>query len=127
MNTLIKELDQTRMKEWFEHLHSAPELSMQEENTAAYIAAILQDLGYEVHTGVGRYGIVGSLTVGESKNAIGLRADFDALPIQETNTLPTNPAFQVSPIFAVMTPIRPCCWVPQNTWLKKETSMAPCG
>ena len=88
MNTMINELDQTSMKQWFEHLHSAPELSMQEENTAGYIAAILKDLGYDVQTGVGRHGIVGSLTVGDSKNAIGLRADFDALPIQETNTLP---------------------------------------
>ncbi len=88
MNAIIKELDQTSMKQWFEHLHGAPELSMQEEKTADYIATILKELGYDVETGVGEHGVVGSLTVGDGEHAIGLRADFDALPIQEINALP---------------------------------------
>lgn len=76
-----------QMKEWFEHMHRNPELSMQEENTAEYIADILRQWDYEVETGIGKYGIVASLTVGDSDKAIGLRADFDALPIQEDNDL----------------------------------------
>ena len=76
------------MKEWFEHMHHNPELSMKEENTAQYLAKILEPWGYEIETGVGKYGIVASLKVGDSEKAIGLRADFDALPIQEVNELP---------------------------------------
>lgn len=88
MNAITPELDQSSMKQWFEQLHRMPELSMQESKTAAYIASIVKDLGYEVEVGVGQHGIVASLTVGDSPRAIGLRADFDALPIQEVNTLP---------------------------------------
>ena len=79
--------DQGTMNEWFEHMHRNPELSMKEEKTAKYIADIVRQWGYEVETGVGKYGIVASLKVGDSAKAIGLRADFDALPIQEVNDL----------------------------------------
>jgi hippurate hydrolase len=77
------------MTRWFEHMHRNPELSMQEDNTAAYIAETLRGFGgFEVETGIGKHGIVASLKVGDSDRAIGLRADFDALPIQEDNDLP---------------------------------------
>lgn len=76
------------MKEWMGHLHQHPELALQENNTAAYIADKLKSWGYEVTEGVGKTGIVASLTVGDGKKVIGLRADFDALPIQEVNQLP---------------------------------------
>jgi hippurate hydrolase len=79
--------DQAQMKEWFEHLHRSPELSMQEQETAKYIAEIVGQWGYDVETGIGKHGIVASMTVGHSAKAIGLRADFDALPIQEVNDL----------------------------------------
>lgn len=79
--------NQEQMKEWFEHMHRNPELSMQEDQTAEYIADILRQWDYEVETGIGKHGIVASLSVGDSKKAIGLRADFDALPIQEDNDL----------------------------------------
>lgn len=82
------EANRAQMVEWFEHLHRNPELSMQEEKTAQYIADLVKQWGYEVETGVGKYGVVASLTVGDSDKAIGLRADFDALPIQEDNDLP---------------------------------------
>lgn len=91
MNTFVKtfEQDKAQMQAWFEHLHKNPELSMQEEKTAAFIAETLRSFGpYEVVTGVGKYGVVASLKVGDSDRAIGLRADFDALPIQEANALP---------------------------------------
>src|SRR5690606_7194928 len=56
--------------------------------TAEYIADLVRSWGYQVVTGVGKYGIVASLKAGNSNIAIGLRADFDALPIQEVNELP---------------------------------------
>lgn len=88
MTTMTAKFDHASMKQWFEQLHRAPELSMNENKTAEYIASILKDLGYEVETGVGKHGIVASLSAGDGQKAIGLRADFDALPIQEVNTLP---------------------------------------
>lgn len=81
------EAEQTLMSEWFEHMHRHPELSMQEAETATFIAETVRQWGYEVETGVGKHGIVASMTVGDSDKAIGLRADFDALPIQEVNDL----------------------------------------
>lgn len=89
MNSTLEALqvDHRQMTEWFEHLHRNPELSMREQNTAAYIASTVRQWGYDVHTGIGQHGIVASLTVGDSRKAIGLRADFDALPIQEVNDL----------------------------------------
>ena len=81
------EADHGQINEWFEHLHRHPELSMREQNTATYIERTVRQWGYHVETGIGRYGIVASMTVGSSGKAIGLRADFDALPIQEDNDL----------------------------------------
>lgn len=89
MNPILETLtaDHAPMQEWFEHLHRHPELSMREEETARYIAEAVRGWGYEVETGIGKHGIVASLTVGNGDKAIGLRADFDALPIQEVNEL----------------------------------------
>ena len=89
MTTMLEalEADHDRMKEWFEHLHRRPELSMQEQRTAGYIAKIVGQWGYEVETGIGKHGIVASMRVGSGAKAIGLRADFDALPIREDNDL----------------------------------------
>ncbi len=89
MNPILKalEADRDQMTEWFEHMHRNPELSMREEKTARYIADTVRGWGYDVEEGIGKYGIVASMTVGESDKAIGLRADFDALPIQEVNDL----------------------------------------
>lgn len=82
------EADRGLIDEWFEHLHRNPELSAKEAETERYIADLLRSWGYEVETGVGGHGVVASMTVGESGKAIGLRADTDALPIQEDNDLP---------------------------------------
>lgn len=85
MNTILEKIqaDKDQIDEWFEHMHRNPELSMQEEKTARFIADTVSQWGYDVETGVGKYGIVASLTAGNGDKAIGLRADFDALPIQE--------------------------------------------
>lgn len=89
MNTILEKIqaDKDQIDEWFEHMHRNPELSMQEEKTARFIADTVRQWGYDVETGVGKYGIVASLSAGDGEKAIGLRADFDALPIQEVNDL----------------------------------------
>ena len=89
MSQLLNALEQNRpqMLEWFEHMHRNPELSMKEDRTAQFIAELVRSWGYEVETGVGKHGVVASLTNG-SGPTIGMRADFDALPIQEVNSLP---------------------------------------
>ena len=89
MNTILKSLEASRddMKGWFEHMHRNPELSMEEHATAEYIAGLVSEWGYQVETGIGKHGIVASMTVGQGRKSIGLRADFDALPIQEENEL----------------------------------------
>ena len=71
---------------WRRDIHMHPELSFQEGRTARLVADTLADLGIEAQTGVGKTGVVGYL--GEGKPVIGIRADMDALPIQETNDVP---------------------------------------
>lgn len=90
MNSIVKKLEKDRdqIDEWFEQMHRNPELSMQEDETAKYLADIISPWGYEVETGVGKHGIVASMKMGDGDKTIGLRADFDALPIQEVNDLP---------------------------------------
>jgi hippurate hydrolase len=67
-------------------LHRLPELSFQEERTAALAAAELTRLGFEVTTGVGRTGVVGVLSNGTGPTIL-LRADMDALPVLEATGL----------------------------------------
>ncbi|MGF0097956.1 M20 aminoacylase family protein [Prevotella sp. SGI.027] len=79
------------MKEWMGAIHQNPELSTHEVNTAKYVAQLLKEMGLEVHEHVGRNGIegvVGVLRHGDGNKKIGIRADMDALPIQEINHLP---------------------------------------
>jgi amidohydrolase len=63
-----------------------PELGFTETRTAAKVAEVLQSLGCRVRTGVGKTGVIGEL--GQGKPIIGIRADMDALPIQEENDEP---------------------------------------
>jgi amidohydrolase len=65
-------------------IHAHPELAFQETRTAALVADELERLGYEVRTGVGVTGCVGELSTGSGRT-VALRADMDALPIQEAN------------------------------------------
>ncbi|MGI4944152.1 MAG: M20 aminoacylase family protein [Janthinobacterium lividum] len=69
-------------------LHAHPELGMAEHRTAALVADKLRGWGIEVHTGVGGTGVVGVLRAGSGNRAVGLRADMDALPMQEATELP---------------------------------------
>jgi len=69
------------------HLHANPELSHQEEKTAAFVADKLETWGYEVTRNVGGHGVVARLRVGDGNRSIAIRADMDALPIIETTDL----------------------------------------
>lgn len=64
-------------------LHRHPELGFHEQRTSEIIARFLHDLGIEVHRGIGKTGVVGVLKKGTSPRMIGLRADMDALPMQD--------------------------------------------
>lgn len=70
------------------HLHEYPELSFEEVATPAYIAAFHRELGHEVREGVGGRGVVAILNGGKPGKTVALRADFDALAIQEENDVP---------------------------------------
>jgi amidohydrolase len=76
-----------QMVEWRRHLHKNPELSFQEVKTPKMIAAILEDWGIEVRTGVGGNGVVGKIYGSKPGKTVALRADFDALPIQDEKNI----------------------------------------
>jgi amidohydrolase len=74
--------------EWRRHLHQNPELSNREVKTAAYVAEHLKKWGLKVQTGVAVTGVVAFLETGKPGPVIALRADMDALPVTERNSLP---------------------------------------
>ncbi|CAN7533096.1 M20 aminoacylase family protein [Neorhizobium tomejilense] len=65
------------------YLHQYPELGLSEFNTSDFVARQLTDLGYEVTRGLGKTGVVATLKNGTGGRSIGIRADMDALPIEE--------------------------------------------
>ncbi len=67
-------------------IHAHPELCFQEVRTADVVAKKLTEWGIPIHRGMGTTGVVGIVKNGSSSRAIGLRADMDALPMQEFNT-----------------------------------------
>lgn len=73
---------------WRRDFHANPELGFAEHRTAAAVAAHLRSLGLEVHEGVGRTGVVGVLRGARPGKTVALRADMDALPVQEATGLP---------------------------------------
>ena len=79
-----------QMTAWRRDLHAHPELGFEEQRTAAFVARELESYGIEVHRGIATTGVVGVLRGDGAANgkvgAIGLRADMDALPMQELNT-----------------------------------------
>ncbi|WP_207619237.1 amidohydrolase [Nocardioides sp. IC4_145] len=72
-----------QVRRWRHHLHRIPETAFTEHRTSAYVAGVLTGLGYGVTTGIGGTGLVGSLTRGASGRAVALRAELDALRIEE--------------------------------------------
>lgn len=77
--------DHALLTEWRRDFHAHPELAFEEERTAALVAERLQSFGIEVETGIAKTGVVGKLKAGTGNRAIALRADMDALPMQEGN------------------------------------------
>ncbi|PYE36627.1 M20 aminoacylase family protein [Psychrobacter fozii] len=72
------------VKQWRKQIHSQPELGFKEFKTSSFIVDKLQSFGIEVHQGLGGTGVVGTLKNGTGPT-IGIRADIDALPIEEQN------------------------------------------
>ena len=75
-----------QLTEWRHDLHMNPQISFQEEYASNKVANLLKDFGLEVHQGIAKTGVVGILKKGNSNKSIGIRADMDALPINEINT-----------------------------------------
>lgn len=78
------------MCKWRQHIHQHPELGFAEATTSAYVAELLEGFGISVERGIGGYGVVGKIEIGDSRKGprIAMRADMDALPIQEQTGLP---------------------------------------
>lgn len=77
---------QEQLVAWRRDFHMHPELGFQEVRTSAKVAEILETLGCRVRRGVGRTGVVGE--IGSGSPVIAIRADMDALPLQENNIVP---------------------------------------
>jgi amidohydrolase len=73
------------MTAWRRDIHAHPETAFEEHRTSDVVAGMLSAFGLEVHRGLASTGVVGTLRVGTGKRTIGLRADLDALHIQEQN------------------------------------------
>ena len=84
---LIKEIKllHDEMTEWRRDIHQHPELKFEENRTSDLVAAKLEEFGIEIHRGLAKTGVVGTIRNGDGPS-IGLRADMDALPLEEKNT-----------------------------------------
>ena len=77
-----------KMTEWRRDFHMHPELAYQEVRTSGKVAELLESWGIEVTKGLGKTGVVGVIKGSGDGPSIGLRADMDALPIDEMNEMP---------------------------------------
>lgn len=66
-------------------IHQSPEIGFEETHTSDLVAGMLKEWGYEVHRGLARTGVVGTLKVGNGSKRLGIRADLDALPMSENS------------------------------------------
>ena len=73
------------MRQWRQHIHQHPETAFEETATADFISNKLESFGLQVHRGLGKTGVVASLNVGQGNKKVALRADMDALFIDELN------------------------------------------
>jgi len=74
-----------QLTEWRHDLHMNPQISFEEEYASNKVANLMREFGIEVHQGIAKTGVVGVLKKGNSNKSIGIRADMDALPINEIN------------------------------------------
>ncbi len=84
---VIKEIEQfhAEMTEWRRDIHRHPELKYEENRTSDLVAEKLHEFGIEIHRGLAKTGVVGTIRNGDGPS-IGLRADLAALPLEEKNT-----------------------------------------
>jgi amidohydrolase len=89
MSGIIPEIEAAaaEMAEWRHDIHAHPEMAFEEVRTSEKVAGLLREFDIEVHRGLATTGVVGVLSNGDGP-AIGLRADMDALPIEELTNLP---------------------------------------
>ena len=107
----------------YKDVHSHPELSMQETRTAGLAADRLRASGYEVTTGVGKTGVVGILRNGDGPTVM-LRADMDALPIQEATGLPYESNATMTNREGETVPVAHMCGHDMHvTWLAGATKL----
>lgn len=85
LNEAIADMSE-ELKQWRRQIHANPELGFEEHKTAEFVAEKLEEFGVQVFRGLGKTGVVGVLREGNDTQSVGLRADLDALPIQEENT-----------------------------------------
>lgn len=113
----------------YQHLHQNPELSFQEAQTAKRMATELQNYGFEVTPQVGGHGVVGVLKNGEGPTIL-VRADMDALPIQEETGLPYASQVTATDIDGKSVPVMHACghdihltvWCGTARWLAEHPS-----
>ncbi|KAL2840617.1 hypothetical protein BJX68DRAFT_185380 [Aspergillus pseudodeflectus] len=102
-------LDLTPYESLYKHFHSNPELSLQERATSEKVAAHLHKLGaYELHTHIGGYGLAGVFRNGPGRTIL-LRADMDALPVQELTGLPYASTVRMRDADGVEKPVMHAC------------------
>src|SRR3954467_14634609 len=112
LNSLLPDLESV-----YKDLHAHPELSMQENRTGGIAADRLRAAGYEVTTNLGKTGVVGLLRNGEGP-VVMLRADMDALPVQETTGLPYASKVTASDSTGKTVPVMHACGHDMHvTWL----------
>ena len=107
----------------YKDVHAHPELSMQETRTAGLAADRLRAAGYEVTTGVGKTGVVGLLRNGDGPTVM-LRADMDALPIEEATGLPYASQIKMKDRQGNTVPVGHMCGHDLHvTWLAGATAL----
>ena len=75
-----------QLVDWRQDLHMNPQISFEEVYASNKVVTLLKEFGLEVHQGIAKTGVVGVLQKGTSSKSIAIRADMDALPINEINT-----------------------------------------
>src|SRR6201982_2844538 len=124
-DTVLRNLDSMLpdLEALYKDVHSHPELSMQETRTAGLAADRLRAAGYEVTTAVGKTGVVGLLRNGDGPTVM-LRADMDALPVEEATGLPYASNITVTDREGRTVPVSHMCGHDMHvTWLVGATQL----
>ena len=89
---------------WRRHLHQHPELSQQEFGTMAFVAERLREMGLEPRTGIGKTGVMAMIRGGKNPDGycVGLRSDYDALPLTEVTGLPFAHSRMLSAVISMI-------------------------